>query len=211
MAMHDSGLHFCHAVRGKRKGTDPSHFSFGSGSPGIGRCRSAAARIDSAAEGPETGCLRHDGGSRRMECRRDGVEPVRICRELAAVILFLALAVPAAAHPRPLHWIKAHKLQICADALIIGASALDAASTRSALAHGNYEANPLYGARPSLARLLIVKAAFAVPVALSDDWLDRRTRGQPLWRRSEILLPAAILSVPQIWAAHHNWTLDKSK
>ncbi|HVB34175.1 MAG TPA: hypothetical protein VNJ52_07395 [Patescibacteria group bacterium] len=131
--------------------------------------------------------------------------------KLAAVSAFLALTVPASARPHPLRWVKAHKLQISADALMIGASALDVASTRSALARGNYEANPLYGSRPSLGRLLLVKAAFVVPVAIGNSFLDRRTRGQPLSKRSEILIPALILSVPQLWAAHHNWTLPKPK
>lgn len=121
--------------------------------------------------------------------------------------LFLALAVPASARPHPLRWIRAHKVQMAADALMVAASALDIASTRASLGKGNYESNPLYGRHPSLARLWAVKAAFDIPVAVGNNWLDRHTRGRPLWRRSEVLMPAIILSVPQLLAAHHNWTM----
>lgn len=131
--------------------------------------------------------------------------------KVAVFFAFLALTVPASARPHPLRWIKTHKLQIAADALVIGASALDVASTHSAVGNGGREANPLYGARPSWSRLLAVKAAFDVPAIVGNDFLDRYTRGGPRWRRSEVLVPALILAVPQIWAAHHNWALPKTQ
>ena len=129
----------------------------------------------------------------------------------AAILLFLALAIPASAHPHPLRWARSHKLQMAADALIIGASALDAVSTRSAVRSGNYEVNPLYGIHPGVGRLVLVKAAFAVPAAVGIYYLGRRTSDEPHWKRAEILIPALILAIPQIWAAHHNWTLHKAQ
>lgn len=132
------------------------------------------------------------------------VEHVRM--KLITAFVFLALAVPASAHPHPLRWIAAHKLQVAADALMIGASALDVASTRAAIDNGGYEANPLYGARPGLSRLLAVKAAVDLTVAVGNGFLDRHTRGQSRWKRLEMFIPAFVVSVPQIWAAHHNWT-----
>lgn len=128
-----------------------------------------------------------------------------------AFLIFLALAIPAWSRPHPLHWAKTHKLQIAADLLVAGASAIDVASTRSALAQGNHEANPLYGPHPSLARLLAIKIALDLPVAAGNNLLDQRTRGASRWRRLEILIPALILSGPEIWAAHHNWTLGKAR
>ncbi|HVB97984.1 MAG TPA: hypothetical protein VNJ12_01450 [Candidatus Dormibacteraeota bacterium] len=128
----------------------------------------------------------------------------------AVILVFLALTAPASARAHPLRWARSHVLEIAADALMIGASALDVASTRSAVRGGNYEANPLYGARPGLGRLVLVKAAFDVPVAVGSYFLGRRTRDEPRWKRAEILMPALILAIPQLWAAHHNWTLRKA-
>lgn len=127
------------------------------------------------------------------------------------LVLFLVMTVPASARPHPLRWAKMHKLQIAADVLMVGASALDVASTRSALAEGNYEANPLYGTRPGLGRLLAIKAAFVLPIAAANVFVDRYTSHEPRWKRSEILIPSAIFSVPEIWAAHHNWALGKAR
>ena len=95
--------------------------------------------------------------------------------------------------------------------LLIGASALDVASTRSAVGNGSYEANPLYGRRPSLARLVTIKAAFDLPVVLGSHFLDRRTSGDSRWRRAEVFLPSLAVAIPQFWAAHHNWTLRKAQ
>lgn len=126
--------------------------------------------------------------------------------KLITAFLLLAMALPASAHPHPLRWLHAHKLQLAADTLIVGASALDVASTRAAISHGAYEANPLYGSRPGLGRLVAVKAAIDLPVVLGTLFLGRYTRGQSRWKRSEVLIPAIALSVPQFWAAHHNWS-----
>jgi hypothetical protein len=124
-----------------------------------------------------------------------------------ALVLLLLMAVPASAQPHPLRWIRTHKLQIVADALMVGSAALDVASTRSALAEGNHEGNPIYGARPGLGRLLAIKAAFILPIAAGNNFLDRHSRGGSRRSRAEILIPSLILSIPEIWAAHHNWKL----
>lgn len=106
-----------------------------------------------------------------------------------------------------MHWIASHKILIVADTLMAVSSALDIASTRAAESRGNREANPLYGAQPGLGRLIGVKLAIDLPFAMGTGFLDRYTRGGSPLQRSQMLLPALILAAPQIWAAHHNWSL----
>ena len=131
--------------------------------------------------------------------------------KIVVALCSLVFVAPALARPHPLDWIGTHKLLIAADAVLAASSALDVASTRAAMSGGNSEANPLYGARPGLGRLIAVKLAIDLPFAVGNSFLDRYTREGSPWKRSQMLLPSFILAAPQIWAAQHNWSLHPAK